>query len=266
MVNKKIIMCPPEYYEIEYSINPWMNINTKIDNKKAVEQYTGLKNTFIKYGAEVIELTPEKGLPDMVYACNSGYVEGNTYVKANFKAQQRKNEADIAEKYFSNNKYQVFDLPENIIFEGEGDVIRSKSKYFLGYGQRSDLMAKDYLEDIIGKRFFELELIDPYFYHLDTCFGPLSDDIVVVNESAFSEDSLVRIYEKFKHVITTNETDNSVLACNLVVIGNNVFLGKGISEELCYSLKKYKFNVIEIDMSEFLKGGGSVKCLALEIF
>ncbi len=266
MADKKIIICPPRYYEIEYSINPWMNINTKINSKKANEQYTSLKEAFIKHGAEVIELTPEKGLPDMVYTSNAGYVEGDTFVKANFKAQQRKREADTAEKFFIEKKYQVFDLPENIIFEGEGDVIRSKSKYFLGYGQRSDLMAKDYLEDIIGKRFIELELVNPYFYHLDTCFGPLSDDIVVINESAFTEDSLVRIYDKFKHVITTNETDNSVLACNLVVIGNNVVIGKGISEELRNSIKKYKYNIIETDMSEFLKGGGSVKCLALEIF
>ena len=106
MTDKKIIMCPPRYYDIEYSINPWMNINTKVNNKKANEQYTGLKEAFVKHGAEVIELTPEKGLPDMIYACNSGYVEGNTFVKANFKAQQRKHEADIAEKYFIENKYR----------------------------------------------------------------------------------------------------------------------------------------------------------------
>jgi arginine dihydrolase len=266
MPDKKIIMCPPDYYDVEYSINPWMNINTKVNSKKAHAQYEELKRVFTKHGAQIDEFFPVIGLPDMVYSCNTGYVEGNLFVKANFKAQQRKHEADLAEKYFTEKNYQIFDLPENIIFEGEGDVIRSKSKYFLGWGQRTDIMAKDYLEDIIGKKFTTLELIDPYFYHLDTCFGPLSDDIVIINESAFSENSLVKIYDKFKHVITTNVLDNSVLACNLVVVDNYVFVGKGISDELRNDITKYNFNVIEADMSEFLKGGGSVKCLALEVF
>jgi N-dimethylarginine dimethylaminohydrolase len=128
------------------------------------------------------------------------------------------------------------------------------------------LIAKDYIEDIIGKEVLALELVDPYFYHLDTCFGPLNDNIVVLNENAFSEESLIKIYEKFRTVITTNKQDNSVLACNLVVIGNNVILGKGISDDLRNELRKHRFNVVETVMSEFLKGGGSVKCLALEIF
>ncbi len=266
MPAKQIIMCPPEYYDIEYSINPWMDTNNKVKKKEAQKQYNNLKEAFRKAGAEINELTPVKNLPDMVFACNAGYAESDIFVKANFKAQQRKREAEAAEKYFKQKNYRVFSLPENIIFEGEGDIIRTQSKYFLGWGQRSDLMAKDYIEDITGKEFIPLELIDPYFYHLDTCFGPINDELVVINEKAFSEDSLTKIYDRFQHVISANETDNSVLACNLVVLGKNVFIGKGTSEELKNEIRKFSYNVIENDMSEFLKGGGSVKCLSLEIF
>lgn len=259
-------MCPPDYYEIEYSINPWMDTNIKVNKKKAFLQYSRLKKEFEKAGAGIIELQAVKGLPDMIFASNAGYPEGDVFIKANFKAHQRKRESDMAEKYFKENSYQIFDIPENIIFEGQGDLIRSKSKYFMGWGTRSDLIAKDYIEDIIGKEVTSLELIDPYFYHLDTCFGPLNDNIVVINEKAFTEESLVKIYDKFRIVITTNKKDNSVLACNLVVIESCVFLGKGISEDLKSEIVKHKFKIIENDMSEFLKGGGSVKCLTLEAF
>ncbi len=264
--SKKIVMCPPDFFDIEYSINPWMNPKIRVDKKNALQQYNSIKDSFKKTGVEVIEILPVKGLPDMIYTSNAGYSEGDIFIKANFKAHQRKHESDKVEKYFREKGYQIFDIPENIIFEGEGDLIRSKSKYFLGCGQRSDPMAKDYLEDIIGEKITTLELTDPYFYHLDTCFGPLNDDIVVINESAFSEDSLVKIYARFQHVITTNDTDNSVLGCNLVVVEKNVFLGKGISEELQNNIKKFNYNLILPDMSEFLKGGGSVKCLVLEVF
>jgi arginine dihydrolase len=266
MTKKKIMMCPPDYFEIEYSINPWMNPAIKVDKAEAFKQYNALKDEIQKAGGEIVELKPSRNLPDMIYTSNAGYAEEDVFIKANFKSHQRQHESAKAEKYFKENKYQIFEVPENIIFEGEGDLIRSKSKYFLGWGQRSDLIAKDYIEDIIGKEVLALELVDPYFYHLDTCFGPLNDNIVVLNENAFSEESLIKIYEKFRTVITTNKQDNSVLACNLVVIGNNVILGKGISDDLRNELRRHRFNVVETVMSEFLKGGGSVKCLALEIF
>ena len=266
MPEKKILMCPPDYYEIEYSINPWMNPNIKVDKEKALNQHCKLKEEFEKAGAQIIELPAIKGLPDMIFTSNAGYPEEDIFIKANFKAHQRKYEADKAEKYFKESGYQIFDIPENIIFEGQGDLISSKSKYFLGWGPRSDLIARDYIEDIIGKEVISLELIDPYFYHLDTCFGPLNDSVVVINEKAFTEKSLITIYDKFRTVITTNKKDNSVLGCNLVVVEDCALLGKGISEDLKREIAKYKFKIIETDMSEFLKGGGSVKCLALEIF
>jgi N-dimethylarginine dimethylaminohydrolase len=266
VTEKKILMCPPDYFEIKYSINPWMNPAIRVNKEEAFKQYNALKNAFEKAGGKIIELVPGKNLPDMVYTSNAGYAEGDVFIKANFKAHQRQHESNNAEKYFKHNGYQVFDIPENIIFEGEGDLIRSKSKYFFGWGQRSDLIANDYLEDIIGKEIISLELVNPYFYHLDTCLAPLNDNIVVINDSAFSEESLVKIYEKFRTVITTNEQDNSVLASNLLVIDNTVFIGKGISDDLKEGITKLKFKVIETEMSEFLKGGGSVKCLALEIF
>jgi len=259
-------MCPPEYYDIEYSINPWMSTQNKVNKPAAYQQFQSLKDTFTSKGAEVTELTPVEGLPDMIYATNAGYVEDNKFIKSNFKAFQRLHEADSAAKYFKELGYEINILPKNITFEGEGDLIRSETKYFLGFGNRTDIIAKDYIEDILGKEIFNLELVNSYFYHLDTCFGPLDDNVVVINERAFSEKSLITIYDKFQNVITTNDHDNSVLACNLVVVNNNVILGKGITEELKNNIEKSNFNVTEVLMSEFLKGGGSIKCLSLEVF
>lgn len=259
-------MCPPEYYDIEYSINPWMGTQNKVNKPAAYQQFQTLKDLFIVNGAEVKELTPVEGLPDMIYATNAGYVEDNKFIKSNFKAFQRLHEADSAAKYFKDLGYEINILPKNITFEGEGDLIRSETKYFIGYGNRTDIMAKDFIEDILGKEIFNLELVNPYFYHLDTCFGPLNDNVVVINEKAFSEKSLITIYDKFQNVIIADDHDNSVLACNLVVVGDNVILGKGITEELKNNIERFGFKVNETDMSEFLKGGGSVKCLSLEVF
>lgn len=266
MSRKRLLMCPPDYFDIEYSINPWMDVKNKVNKEKAFAQYEELKTSFKNVGAEVYELTPIKKLPDMIYATNAGYAGNNIFIKANFKAEQRKYEADEAEKFFKRKNYDLVYFPENITFEGEGDLIRSDTKFFLGYGSRTDLKAAEFISKKIGEKVIPLELINPYFYHLDTCFGPINDELVIINENAFSEISLNKIYDNFNNVITTNSNDNSVLGCNIIVIGKNVFIGEGISEELKDKIINFGYFINEIDMSEFLKGGGSIKCLTLEIY
>ena len=266
MPKKQIVMCPPDFYNIEYSINPWMDTGNTVIKENALKQYNKLKTSFENASAEITELPPVKGLPDMVYATNAGYAGNNIFIKANFKAAQRKYEADEAEKFFAKKGFDIFTMPGDIAFEGEGDLIRSESKYFLGCGIRSDEKAAEILGKIIGKEIVPLELVNPYFYHLDTCFGPINDDLVVINPVAFSDNSLKTIHAKFKNVIFANEQDNSVLGCNLIVTGTNVFLGSGISDILRTGILSFGYSVNEIKMSEFLKGGGSVKCLSLEVF
>ena len=43
-------MCPPDFYNIEYSINPWMDTKNKVNKEYAIVQYTDLKNSFQNAG------------------------------------------------------------------------------------------------------------------------------------------------------------------------------------------------------------------------
>ncbi|HED08086.1 MAG TPA: hypothetical protein ENI57_08225 [Ignavibacteria bacterium] len=263
---KKILMCPPKYYNIEYVINPWMKTGTEIDRDAAYSNYNLLKESYELSGMEVLEIEPVEGSPDMIYTANLGYTEGNVFIKANFKAPERRKESEVAVNYFESLNYKIHTLPENILFEGEGDIIRSGTKYFIGYGERSSINAKEHLEKILNKELHALELNNPYFYHLDTCLGLLNDETAMINTAAFTKEGLELIESQFKNIIIADEKDNNLLACNLVVNKNDVFIGKGISEKLKRELESYGFKITEIDMTEFLKGGGSVKCLTQEIF
>lgn len=263
---KKILMCPPNYYDVEYEINPWMNVNNKVDTTNALATYGALKTAFEKNGLTVWEIEPEKGFPDMVYVTNSGYAEDKIFIKANFKHDQRKKESSFAADFFKEKGYEIKTLPSEVIFEGEGDLIRSESKYFLGFGKRTEKSAAEYLQNILNKPVTTLELVDPYYYHLDTCFAPLNDDTVVINPNSFTQESLAEVKRSFSNIIEANEKDNKVLACNLVVANNAVILGKGISDNLQEQIQVSGFKVVQVDMKEYMKGGGSVKCVSLEIY
>lgn len=262
---KRILMCPPTSFDVVYEINPWMHVERKPSKNKAMDSYRKIKELYTGFGCEVYEITQVEGLPDMVYTANVGNVKNSTFLKSNFKFEQRRKEADYAEDFFETTfDFDAYALPENVFFEGQGDLLSDGERYFFGWGKRSDREAKPYLEHFLNAPVLDFELVDPYYYHLDTCFAPLSPEIVLINPRSFTADGIKRIYSEFKTVIETSEEDNKYLACNLCCIGKDIVLGAGITQELKDNLAAVGYNTHEVDMTEYLKGGGSVKCCTFE--
>ncbi len=262
---KRVLLCPPAYFDVAYEINPWMHVEIKPDALKAEEAYTQLKSIYELLGIEVFEIPQIKGLPDMVYTANVGNIKGSHFLKSNFKYDQRKKEADYAEEYFETQfDFETISLPENIYFEGQGDLLSDGERFFFGWGKRSMPEAKPYIEDFLNGPVIDFELVNPYYYHLDTCFAPLTPSTVLINPRSFTEDGLKKVNSCFETVIEANEQDNNVIACNLVHVGKHIVIGKGITTELKQKMEKLGYTIHEVDMAEYLKGGGSVKCCTFE--
>ncbi len=243
-----------------------MHVKNKVSKEKVLREYETLKDTYQFLGLEVLEIEPVKGLPDMVYAANLGFVKNNLFIKSNFKYRERQKESFYSKKYFEKIGFEIAEMPSGLFFEGQGDLLTANGKYFMGYGKRSSLEAKKYLEKFLRAEIIELKLSDPYFYHLDMSFAPLNKSTVVINKNSFDREGLDKIYSAFENVIIANDQDNKIFSCNLVVVGKSVVVGKGISEELRNDFEKHGFRAHEVEMDEYRKGGGSVKCLTLEFF
>ena len=95
-MKKRIIICPPTYFDIQYEINPWMNTAKKVDPSGALAAYTSLRNTYLSLPVELHEAVPEADLPDMVYAADWGYAENGVFIPANFRYAERRREANVA--------------------------------------------------------------------------------------------------------------------------------------------------------------------------
>lgn len=258
-------MCPPDYYDIEYEINPWMHVTNKVDKQKVSTIYNQLKALYESLGVDVYEIGAVKGLPDMVYTANLGQVVGEKFIVANFKYEERRKEADFASAYFKKKfGYETIKLPDDIFFEGQGDLLSDGKRFFIGWGKRTDKRAKSYLEKYLGADIMDFELVNPYFYHLDTALAPISPEIVVYNPQSFTADGIKKIHKNFKNCIETNDIDSKVIACNMVIVGNNIVHGAGISHSLSENLGNLGYSLHSIDTREYIKGGGSVKCVSFE--
>lgn len=262
---KKILLCPPTYYNIKYEINPWMDIDNPINRKLAQEQYERLKQTYNLLHVPYDELKPDKNLPDQVFTTDTGHAEGNIFISAQFKYPERTKEANIARQYFQKKGYTIHTLPKGVFFEG-GDLIKYKDIYLFGYGKRSTASAQQHLEKILDTEIIPIELPDPSFYHLDTCIAPINSQVILANIDALTKEGYTTIQKHFKTIIPTSTEDNQLLACNLMNIDGKAVLTQGITESLQKELRKYVDLINTVPMSEYIKGGGSVHCVSLEIF
>lgn len=259
------LMCPPDYYGIEYEINPWMDRRRPADSSRAMCQWQALYDLLTAgLGAQVDLLTPVKGLPDLVFTANAGLVAGGKFIRSNFRFPERQKEVPVTEAWFRERGYPIIPLPESACFEGEGDALRLGSALFAGYRMRSDIQSHQKIGEVLGCEVLSLELVDPRFYHLDTCFCPLDGRSGLYYPPAFDAYGLKVITESVPRAVAVEAQDALRFGCNAVVIEKHVILQAGCVD-LTRELDRRGFTVHELDLSEFHKAGGSAKCLVLRL-
>ena len=257
-------MCPPDYFGIEYEINPWMNVQIGSDPERARRQWGQLRTTLEELGVAVDLIEPVHGLPDLVFTANAGLVYQNLFFSSRFRFGVRQGEAVHFESWARSRALEVVHLPAGYNFEGAGDALFSGETLFAGYRFRSDVRSHQWIGERLGLAVLPLELIDPRFYHLDTCFCPLRPDVAIYYPGAFDEYGRSVLRDRIPHLIEVAPEEAISFSCNAVVVGRTVILNDG-APKLAATLEEQGFAVRPLGFTEFIKSGGSAKCLTLRI-
>ncbi len=262
------LMCPPKHYEVNYVINPWMAGNVhRSSREQATAQWEQLHSALRKM-AQVLLVEPQPGSPDMVFTANAGLVRDGIVALSSFQHKERQGEEPHFRRWFSESGFAVRDIPRVTPFEGEGDALfeADGSRLWAGYGPRTRKDSHRQLTELWGVEVVSLRLVDPRFYHLDTCFCPLWNGDVMYFPGAFDDESQRKIEERYCKArrICVSEEDVLLFACNAVNVGRTIVLNE-ISEELCGRLEGRGFHIIQVELTEFLKAGGAAKCLVLRL-
>jgi lysine-ketoglutarate reductase/saccharopine dehydrogenase-like protein (TIGR00300 family) len=262
----RFMMCAPDHYDVDYVINPWMEGNIhKSSRDRAVEQWQQLY-CILSDHANVDLIKPQKGVPDMVFTANAGLVLEKTAVLSRFFHKERQGEEPYFQQWFEENGFTVHVLPKDLPFEGAGDALLDREGRWLwaGYGFRSELDSHPYLAKWLDIEVLSLRLMDERFYHLDTCFCPLTDGYLLYYPPAFDSYSNRRIemHVPAEKRIVVGEADAVNFACNAVNIDKLIVMNRA-SDDLKDKLKDAGFKILETPLTEFLKAGGAAKCLTL---
>jgi N-dimethylarginine dimethylaminohydrolase len=259
-----VLMCPADHYGIEYEINPWMSRSRRADKSRADRQWRGLHDTLASLGAKLSLLDPVRGLPDMVFTANAGLVFRRMFISARFRPQVRQGEVPHYEKWFDKHGFKIQRLPEGMFHEGAGDALFGGRTLFGGYRIRSDVRSHQHVAKLLGCQTLPVELVDPRFYHLDTCFCPIEVGAAIWYPGAFDVYGQQVIREQITDLIEAPADEANLFGCNAVVVRRTVILPAGCSN-LRRALESRHFEVRELELDEFLKAGGSAKCLTLRV-
>ncbi|MER5332692.1 dimethylargininase [Micromonospora sp. NPDC002717] len=260
------LMCSPEHFTVEYAINPWMDVSTPVDPELAVKQWDRLRETLVGLGHEVHLLTPERGLPDMVFAANGAFVVDGTVYGAQFKHEQRAAEAAAHRAFYESQGWRFIAPSETN--EGEGDFAYLPEAHgglvLAGHGFRTELPAHAEAQEALGRPVVSLRLVDPRFYHLDVALASIDDENIVYYPGAFSAASQKVLAQLFPDAVVADDEDALAFGLNLVSDGLNVVLNSAATR-LAGKLKAAGYHPVPVELAELKKGGGSVKCCIAEL-
>lgn len=259
-----ILMCPPDFYGIEYEINPWMNRQRQADRLEAGRQWEQLRTLLISVGASIQILPPVSGLPDLVFTANAALVYQHRAILSRFRYSQRQGEEPVNEHWLAENGFAVEKLPLELFFEGAGDALFCGETLFAGYRFRSDVRAMQQIAAILNCRVIPMELIDGYYYHLDTCFCPLAPGEAIYFPGAFDDYGHRALAECIPKLHAVEDQEARRFACNAVVVGKHVVTNTGCPK-LHHLLREQGYQPHETPLDEFVKAGGSAKCLTLRL-
>ncbi len=260
---RRYAMTPPAFFAVEYAINPWMDIATPVDVGLAEAQWEALRTAYLRLGHRVEVIAPVPGLPDMVYAANGGFIGRDVAIVARFRFAERSGESRAYAEWMSSLGYRP--VSTRHVNEGQGDLLMIGETVLAGYGFRTDRRAHAEISAVLRLPVVSLELVDPRFYHLDTALAVLDDHTIAFYPPAFSGAAQDQLRELFPDAIVVGSADAFVLGLNVVSDGLNVVLPSAATG-FALQLRDAGFDPVGVDLSELLKGGGSVKCCTLEVF
>ena len=265
------LMVEPNHFRVDYSINPYMDVHEQPDPGHAREQWLHLVDAIRTSGAKVEVLGQRPDTPDMVFAMNLGLVasraaapsgHGQQVVLSHMRYAERRLETPAAAAWFSAAGFAECWVGRDGVgahFEA-GDAFAFGDALVVGFGPRTEALGLKHLAVSLDTRVRGLRITHPGMYHLDLAFCPLDETRAMVFPGAFDESSAAAAVRMVPDPLVLTEDEALTFCANSVVIGRRILM-PACPDRVRAQLEAWGFEIVLVDVSEFHKAGGSVRCL-----
>ncbi|HEX2172120.1 MAG TPA: arginine deiminase-related protein [Dehalococcoidia bacterium] len=263
-MNPCFLMGRPDAFAVRYEINPWMHVGVPVDQAKVAAEWQALRRLYEDLGARVEVIDAAADQPDLVYVANAGLVQAGRVYLSRFHHLERRGEEAIFARWFADRGFEIVLPPAGVAFEGAAEVRWFGTGFFGGWGIRTDRRAHEWLAAELDLPLVDLELIDPRYYHLDTCLNVLPGGLILYYPGAFSPAARARVRRHAADLIELTDEEGAAFVANSILVGDTLVLG-WVSDRIVEELGRRGLRARPTPVDEFRKGGGSVACLTLAL-
>ena len=268
---KQVLLCPPKFFDVTDCKNPYMLQRASVDHARAERQWQALRAALEQAGCHVETIPPVAGLEDMVFAANQVFVGfheglGKFIVPSNMAHTSRQREVPFYVDWYRQQGFKIIEVdPGTEHLEGHGDLLWHPdwSRIYAAHGFRSTQGGIEKFREAmsrLGIPVVPLRLVDPFCYHLDTCFCPLNNDAVLIYSGAYAPESLSTLRDFWPRVHELTSEEAHKFMGNGIVI-NGSYLTPYLTPHLEGILRYENLMPVVLDTSEFEKSGGRLFCM-----
>ncbi|KQT92100.1 amidinotransferase [Marmoricola sp. Leaf446] len=264
---RRYLAVSPDHFRIDYAINPFMHLDDQPDPVRTREQWAAMVAAIEAAGATVEVLGQLAEAPDMVYAMNLGLAlereDGSPHVVlSHMRYAERRMETPAAERWWADHGATTQRTGRDGVGAHleAGDAFAWRGDLVVGYGPRTEELALKHLATELGTTVRGFRIVHPGMYHMDLGFCPLDDTRAMVCPAAYDEASAAALLDLVPEPLVLTEAEAMTFCANSVVVGRTVVM-PACPDRVRAQLEEWGFDVVVVDVSELLKGGGAVRCL-----
>ena len=277
----RYLMCPPDYFQIDWAINPYMHLEDRVDETHAKQQYEQLVAKHTELGHELEFMPAQPGLADLIFTANGALVIGDKVMLGHPRPNERKPEIPFFKQALQQLGYtHIETAPYD--FSGQGDALPVGNRLiFMGNSWRTDPRMQQVLEQYFDRDVVSLATIrdldlpadaepNSRFYDIDIAMSVLGPNTIAYCPEAFELESrnrleqVIKQYALIAYPIPLSEALKG--AMNLITDGVAAMRPLVDAPVLAAAIKNANLIDHQVDISELWKAGGGVRCTTLNIF
>ena len=263
----RYLMVEPDHFRVDYAINPFMHLDDQPDPVRTREQWLAIIEAIEAVGGTVEVLPQLPEAPDMVYAMNLGLAlereDGSPHVVlSHMRYPQRRMETAAADAWFEAHgatRLRVGGDGVGAHLEA-GDAFAFRGELVVGHGPRTEELALKHLATELGVSVRGFRITHPGMYHMDLGFCPLDETRAMVCPAAYDEAGAAALLDLVPEPLVLSEEEAMTFCANSIVIDRTVIM-PACPDRVRAQLEDWGFAVVVVEVGEFLKGGGAIRCL-----
>jgi N-dimethylarginine dimethylaminohydrolase len=273
----QFLMAEPTHYDVAYRINPWMKPDAwsaaAEENRAAARSaWTGLKTALERCGGAVHAMPGAAGAPDLVFPANAAVVLDGKAVAARFRHPERRAEEPhfiaALERLRDQGLLDEVVQIEGCFQEGAGDCLwdATRGHFWVASGPRSTPPSVAAIAHAFGRPVVHMPLATDRYYHLDTCFCPLSGGEILYYPPALSEEAhrALLAHTSADQRLVASDEDAQAFCVNAVCMGRTIVMARPPAR-LRQRLTDRGYDVVAVDLDPFMLSGGGAFCMTLRL-